>query len=147
MATGSLYGNFLLKGYDSSTKIDLSADTIKAMLVTSSYTPDIDAHDFINDASANEASGTGYTAGGATLANKTLAYVGASNLVKFDADDASWTISSALSARYCILYKDTGNAATSPVIGYIDFGSTFSLSSGTLTVTFNASGIATLTVA
>lgn len=51
--------------------IDLANDTIKVMLLTSSYTPDLD-HDFVDDVSANEVSGTGYTAGGATLASKAI---------------------------------------------------------------------------
>ena len=45
--------------------IDFDTDTFKAMLVTSSYTPNKDTHDFRDDVT-NEVSGTGYTAGGAT---------------------------------------------------------------------------------
>jgi hypothetical protein len=144
MATVLAYNNAKLKLLDGSD-LDWANDTIKVALVTSSYTPDIDAHDFWDDIVANEATGTGYTAGGYTLLNKTEAVVGASDLAKFDADDVSWTISSALSARYAVIYKSTGNNATSPVIAYVDFGSTFSLSSGTLAVTWNASGIITIT--
>ena len=145
MATATLYNNYKLKLFDSSTKIDLSSDTIKLAAVTSSYTPNIDTHDFWDDVSANEASGTGYTAGGATLANKSAAVVTASDLAKFDADDVTWTISSAFSARYLVLYKSTGNSATSPLIGYIDLGTTYSLASGTITLTWSASGVLTIT--
>lgn len=145
MATATVYNNYKLKLFDTSTKINLLADTIKLAAVTSSYTPDIDTHDFWDDVVANEASGTGYTAGGATLANVSGAVVGASDLAKFDSDDVSWTISSAFSARYFVLYKATGNNATSPLIGYIDYGSTLSLSSGTVTVTWNAAGVLTIT--
>jgi hypothetical protein len=142
--TATLYNSFKGKGYDSSTKIDLANDTIKVMLVGSGYTPDIDAHDFINDVSANESSGTGYTAGGATLAGKTWTQVDASDLWKFDANDTSWTISSSLTARYAVIYKDTGNTATSPLIGYVNLDGTFTLAAGTFTLTWNASGIFTL---
>lgn len=144
MATATAYNNFKLKLFDSSTKISWTTDTIKLAAVTSSYTPDIDTHDFWDDVVANEASGTGYTAGGATLTNPTAAVVGASDLAKFDADDVSWTISSSFSARYFVLYKSTGNNATSPLIGYIDYGSTLALSSGTVTVTWSASGVVTI---
>ena len=51
--------------------IDLDTDTIKVLLVTSAYTPDQDTHTKHSDVT-NEVSGTGYTAGGATLANKSL---------------------------------------------------------------------------
>ncbi len=145
MATLTIYNSFKLKGYDSSTKIDLVNDTIKVALVTSSYTPDIDTHDFFADVSANESSGTGYTAGGETLASKTFAIVTASDLAKFDAADVVWTITSELSARYAIIYKSTGTAGTSPLIGYVDLGTTYSLANGTLTLTWNASGIVTIT--
>lgn len=139
-----LFNNYKLKLFDSSAKIDLMADTIKLALVTSAYTPDIDAHDFWDDVSANEATGTGYTAGGATFASKTGAVVAASDLAKFDAADVAWTISSALSARYAVLYKSTGTGATSPLIGYVDFGSTYSLASGTLTIVWSANGVMTI---
>ena len=46
--------------------IDLDTDTIKVMLVTSTYTPNQDTHTKRSDVT-NEVSGTGYTAGGATL--------------------------------------------------------------------------------
>lgn len=144
MATSTLYNNFKLKCVDGSD-LDLLNDTVKLGLVGSGYTPDIDTHDFWDDVVANESSGTGYTAGGATIASKTLAVVGASDLVKFDGADVAWTISSALSARYAVLYKSTGNNATSPLIGYVDLGSTYSLASGTLTIVWSANGILTIT--
>jgi hypothetical protein len=143
--TAVVYNNYKLKQIDNSTKIALGTDTIKVALVGAGYTPDIDTHDFWDDVSANESSGTGYTAGGATLANPAVSIVTASDLAKFDADDVTWTISSSLSARYAVVYKSTGTGSTSPLILYFDLGSTYALSSGTLTLTFSASGILTLT--
>lgn len=141
MASG-LYGNFLLKGYDNSTKIDLTTDTIKVALADSGYTPDVDAHDFFNDVT-NEEAGTGYTAGGATLANKTWTVVGASNVVKFDADDVSWA-SSTITTRYAIIYKSTGVSSTSPLIAVVDFTTDRISDGGTFLISWNASGIFTL---
>lgn len=51
--------------------IDFLSDTINVALVTSSYSPS-QAHDFWDDVVANEISGTGYSANGATLGSKTL---------------------------------------------------------------------------
>lgn len=141
MASG-IYANYILKGYDSSTKIDVTSNTIKGALVTSSYTFDPDNHDFFNDIT-NEVTGTGYTAGGATLANKTWAVVGASNVVKFDADDLSWPSSSITSAGLAI-YKDTGTSTTSPLMCFVDFGGNKVSDGGTFLVSFNASGIFTI---
>lgn len=144
MATSTLYNSFKTKLIDSSTKINFASYTIKVALVTASYTPDIDTHDFWDDVSANEASGTGYTAGGATIANPAVTTDTTNNKGKFDGDDVMWTISSALSARYAVMYKSTGTSSTSPLVGYIDFGSTYSLSSGTLTITWSANGALTI---
>lgn len=145
MATAALYNSYKSKLMDSSTKISLATDTIKLALVTSAYTPNIDTHDFWDDVSANEASGTGYTAGGATLATPVVTTDTTNDLGKFTADTVTWTISSSLSARYAVLYKSTGVAGTSPLIGYIDLGATTTLSSGTFSVTWNASGVLTIT--
>lgn len=138
----SLYGNFLLKGFDSSTKIDLTSDTIKVALADSGYTPNTQTHDFFNDVT-NEEAGTGYTAGGATLANKAWT-VSSSTIVKFDADDTSWA-SSTITTRYAIIYKSTGNSATSPLIAVVDFSTDRTSDGGTFLISWNASGIFTLT--
>lgn len=52
-------------------EVDWDTDTIKALITTSAYTPDPLTHDYLNDVT-NEVTGTGYTAGGATLASKTI---------------------------------------------------------------------------
>lgn len=143
MATTALYTKFPAKL--ANAEIDFDTDTIKVALVTSSYTPDQDAHDYWDDVSANEASGTGYTAGGATLGSKTVTQDSATNKQTFDAADVSWT-SSTVTARYAVIYKSTGTASTSPLIGYVDFGSNQSSSSGTFSIAWNASGIFATTV-
>lgn len=121
--------------------IDLDTDTIRVALLTSAYTPDIDAHDFFNDVSANESSGTGYTAGGAALANKTVTQDNTNDRAVFDADDVSWASSTIANARYAAIYEDTGVAATSPLICYVDLLITRSSSADTFKIEWNASGI------
>lgn len=144
MATTTLYTKFPAKL--ANKEIDWDTDTIKVALVTSSYTPNQDTHDYWDDVSANEASGTGYTAGGATLASKTITQDDATNKQTFDAADTSWTTST-VTARYAVIYVATGSSATSALIGYVDFGSNQSSSAGTFQITWNASGIFTTTVA
>ena len=139
-----LYGNFLLKALNK--EVDFDSDTIKVALLTSSYTPDQDAHDYFNDVSANEVSGTGYTAGGATLASKTATYDSASNVIVLDAADTTWS-SSTITARYAVIYDSTGTSSTSPLIGYVDFGSDQSSTSGNFTITWDSTGIVRITVA
>lgn len=122
--------------------IDLDTDTIKVALVTSSYTPDQDAHDFFDDVT-NEVSGTGYTAGGASLANKVVSADNTDNEGVFDADDVSWTTST-ITARGAVLYKSTGTASTSALICYLDFSTDKVSTAGTFTISWNAEGILNL---
>lgn len=140
MASG-IYNKFkelTLKG-GTSFPVDFDTDTIKVALVTSAYTPDFDAHDYFNDVT-NEVSGTGYTAGGATLGTVTVTLDTANDRVDFDAADTQWT-SSTITARAAVIYKSTGTATTSPLIAYIDFGSDQSSSNGTFTIQWAAAGI------
>lgn len=122
--------------------IDLDTDTIKVALVTSSYTPDQDAHDFFDDVT-NEVSGTGYSAGGASLANKAVTADNTDNEGVFDADDVTWSTST-ITARGAVIYKSTGTASTSPLICYIDFGADKSSSAGNFTLQWDSEGILNL---
>ena len=126
-----------------STAVNLASDTVKLMLLTSSHTPDIDAEVFIDDVSANEvpASGT-YSAGGVTL-TKSSSTDDTDDEGVFDATDVSFT-SATISARYAVIYKDTGTPSTSPIICVIDFGSVYNSSAGTFAITFAAEGILNL---
>lgn len=123
--------------------IDLDTDDIKVMLVTSAYTPDIDAHTKRSDIT-NEVSGTGYTAGGASLANKAVTVDNTNDLGKFDADDVVWS-SSTITARGAVLYKARGGAATADeLIAYLDFVTDKISTAGDFNLIFNANGILTL---
>lgn len=147
MATLVFYNSFKESQLDGSvvnTPIDFDTDTINVALVTSSYTPDATTHDLWDDASANEVSGTNYTAFGETIANMTVTETGGT--VTVDGDDVSWLQdgSGFSDARYGILFKTTGVTTTSPLIGYIDFTTDKGNVSGDLTIQWNASGIFTL---
>lgn len=98
--------------------VDFDTDTIKIMLTTSTYTPSA-AH-LVKTSITNEVTGTGYTAGGATLTSPTLTETG--GVVTFDAANVTWAQNAAgfSNARYAVLYKSTGVDATSALIGYYD---------------------------
>lgn len=122
--------------------VNLETDSIKCMLVSSAYTPNIDTHNFLSDVTG-EVTGTGYTAGGQALATKSVTEDATNDLAKFDAADVTWAAST-ITARGAILYKDTGVATSSQLIAYFDFGTDQSSSNGDFTVQWNASGILTL---
>lgn len=140
-----LYGQFLSQALNK--EIDWDTDTIKVALLTNSYTPDQDAHNYFDDVVANEVTGTGYTQGGNTLANKTNSYNSSTNVITLDADDTTWS-SSTITARYAVVYDASpATNATRPLIGYVDFGSDQSSSNGNFTITWDATGIVRITVA
>lgn len=131
------------KKYALNGGVDLDTDTIKVGLVTSAYSPNIDTDEFYSDIT-NEVSGTGYSAGGEALANKSVTQDNTDNEGVFDADDVTWAAST-ITARGAFLYKDTGVAATSPLICYFDFTTDKSSSSGNFTLQWDAEGILNLT--
>lgn len=141
--TANVYG-LALSSFVSGS-INWGTDTIKVMLTTSAYTPNQDTHQFKSSVT-NEVTGTGYTAGGATLASKTNAYTTATNTVALDAADVTWSTSTITAAR-AVVYKDTGTGSTSPLICYVDFGGDVVSTAGNFTITWDSAGICTLTAA
>ncbi len=119
-------------------RVDWVGDTIKVALLGAGYTIDQDNHVFFSDVSTNEITGTGYTAGGVALGTKSTAYGAATNTVRLIAANTSWGPGASLSARYAVVYKDTGTGTTSPLMGYVDFGGLQTVSSGTLTLNWDA---------
>jgi hypothetical protein len=140
VVTGSLYGLTAQKMIDGSTPIVWTTATLKVALTTSTYTPNQDTHHFFSDIT-NEVTGTGYTAGGATLASPTTTYDTATDQIRLDAADTSWTTST-ITARDAIVWNDTAGASTTdPVIGWVNFGADVSTTAGTFSIVWDATGI------
>lgn len=115
------------------------ADTIHAILVTASYTPDQDTHDFRNDIT-NEVVGTGYTAGGQALTGKSVTQDNTNNRAVFDSNDPQWT-GATITARACVLAKIRGGASSADELGgYWDFLADITSTAATFTVMPNANG-------
>jgi hypothetical protein len=124
--------------------MDVLSDTIKVMLTTStnsiSQTADTVKADVTNELAATG----GYTAGGEILGSKT--YAASSLTTTFDAADTSWT-SATFSTDQAHIYDDTPTTPADPLMSYIDFGATQTVSAGTFTLQYNASGIVAVAVA
>jgi hypothetical protein len=143
--SAKLYGLFVKSL--ANKEIDLDTDTIKLMLTSSAYTPNQDTHQYKSDVT-NEVTGTNWAAGGVTLASVTSTYDAGTNTWKLDADDVNVSTVTVANARYGVLYDASpGSDATRPLIGYIDFDGDQSATAGSVQITWNASGIATVTVA
>ena len=117
--------------------VDLEADTIKVMLLSNSHSFTA-THNVIGDVSGNEASGTGYTAGGATLGSKAVTQAATT---KWDAADTTWA-SSTITAYHAVIWDDT--VATDDLIASIDFGGAQSSNNGDFTIQWHTDGIITL---
>lgn len=123
---------------------DLDTDTIKVSAHTNTYSPNQDTHDFFDDVT-NEVTGTNYTAGGETLGTVTVTR--STGTVTFDAADVTWTqhASGFSTARKFVVYRSTGTAGTSRLFSVVTADNDVGNVTGNLTLSWNASGIATWT--
>lgn len=121
----------------SGSPVNWTSDPLKCGLVTASYTPSQDTDQYWSGPQANETSGAGYTAGGVSLTSTTVGGVTGSHEIPLLAANVSWS-SASFSCRYAIIYKNTGSAATSPLLGWVDFGATETVSSGTFTINWDS---------
>lgn len=110
-----------------------TSHSYKAMLVSSSYSEDRGAHSK-RSSITNEISGTGYTAGGASVTLSASLNTTTHKLTLTIAS-VSWT-SSTITARKLIVYKTTGTAANDCLVACID--NTTDLVSSSSTMTWNA---------
>lgn len=129
---------------DATAKIDWKSDTIKAMLVTSSYTPNVD-DDFASTPAANEISVTGYTPGFAgsgrkTLGTKTATVNDTADRGELGAANITWTtLGAGATIAGVVIYKHNTSDADSPLICYLDVTDTVT-NGGDISLTF-AGGI------
>jgi len=123
-----------------------AADTMKIALVTTATTP---TQSTVTPALADFTEvtpGGNYTAGGISLGTWANFVTQSTSTVTFDsATDPSWAqnASNPNNARWGIVYNST--AAGSPAFGYVDLGAVIDMTTGALTITWNASGLATIT--
>lgn len=124
-------------------KNDIDTVTLKAMFCAPAYTPNPDTEVFLSDVSANRASGTTDL----TLAGLTINVDNTDNRTEFDINDLiTGTITVAGGTNGVVIYIDTGVAATSELLCYLDIlvggvQTTVYPIGGTLTATVNANGI------
>jgi hypothetical protein len=104
-----------------------TGNTFKIALYTSDASLDADTTDY---STTNEVTGTGYTAGGATLTNVTPTTSGTTAYTDFA--DATWSTST-ITANGALIYNST---AGTNAVAVLSFGSDKSSSSGDFTITF-----------
>ncbi len=134
--TQALCTSFKLELLNGSHDFDLSSgDTFKVALFTSSATLSAATTAY---STTNEASGTGYTAGGNTLTRIDPASSGTTAYVDFA--DSTWS-SATLTARGAVIYNSTPNttsgaAPANAAVAILDFGGDKTSTNGDFTIQF-----------
>lgn len=121
---------------------DLDTDTIKLALIKASPTGTYGASTTnYSDVTGNsdEASGTGYSAGGQTLDGASISLQSGTAIVDFT-DEVFSDVT--VSTDGCIIYN-TSSTPANKAIAVIDFGGTVSATAGDLTIEFPAAGAST----
>jgi hypothetical protein len=111
-----VYGPALVSVFNK--QVDIDSDTLKVMLVNG-YTYS-KTHQYKDVSITNESSGSGYTAGGATITSVTSSFNSTSNRWTFTGANVSWPSNTA-PATGAVVYDDTP-ASSKPLLVYIDFG-------------------------
>lgn len=138
--TTTVYG--LAQKHFANADINWGSDTIKVALLTSTYTPAQDTHEFYSDLT-NELSASGnYSTGGASLTGTAKSYDASTNNEKLTADNLTFSALTPSSAfRYAVVYKSTGTGTTSPLIAYINFGADQNPGGSDFAIAWAATGV------
>lgn len=116
------YESWLNEIQSQSETIRWEEDEIKVGLLTSAYVPSP-----VNDASWNDVAQyeippcNEYNPGGKQIPNMTQ--IDENSTRTITGDEVEWLqdVEGFDSARYAVIYKDSGQPATSPLVGFIDF--------------------------
>lgn len=147
-STSKVFAYATLQGF--SKQLNLTSDSYKVALYSSnSMTPDATVTtavltEYNGTASqwvtGNEVSGTGYTAGGVAVTPISLSQT--TNVITFTSSGTpSWTTAT-FTAYGCLVYDTT---VSNEGLSFNYFGGAQTVTAGTFTIAWNASGIATWT--
>lgn len=140
LSASGLFVPSIINIFTNTVAVDLSSETnIKLALLNNSATPDFSTHDYWGDLSANEVTGTNWSAGGVALTTTSL--TASSGTLLFDADNVS-VASTTLSNVYgAVIYDDSVTTPTADaMICLVYFGGTaYNTTAGTFAITWSTS--------
>ena len=113
--------------------------TLRGAFMATTYTQNSETHQFYSDIVASVSSGTTKRAVSGIAINVDTA----NNRVEIDFTDVSETPVTAVTNQF-VLFMDTGDNSTSPLIAQGALSATLSPVGGTLTLTVNAEGLAAI---
>jgi hypothetical protein len=136
--TAALCNSFKLELLPTAAGVHLSGDVYKIALYTSTATLNKSTTAY---ATTNEVTGTGYTAGGATLTGLTTALDTDTAYIDWTTDP-TWPAAT-ITARGGLIYN---SSKSNKAVAVLDFGGDITSTNGTFTVTLPAAAAATATV-
>lgn len=150
MATKLVYNEGIYRIFKKA--VDLSADTLKITLHSSTYRAIADetkrdSHLAYADLT-DEIAGTGYSAGGQTIAGLTLTKDTTNNIIKVTCTNPSWTSSTLSNVQCAVIYLYNATGSLAYLLCYLDLyadnsNAALTTSNGTLTITMPANGFLT----
>lgn len=129
-------------------EIDFDSNTIKCLLTTNSYTPNQDTHQYLSSITNELANGVSGVAGygRVTLSGKSVSYSTSTNTLSLGCSDVLFASLTGV-CRYAVFFKDSGSAATSPLICYMDFGTDVTVTAQDLTIIMPTTALMQITAA
>lgn len=146
VTASGLFVPSIINIFTNTIAVDLGSETnIKCALISNSATPNFDTHDYWGDLSANEVSGTGWSAGGVVLTSTALS--ASSGTLLFDAADVSQSSTTLTNARAAVIYDDSVATPTADaMICLVNFGADYSTVAGTFAITWSSAPAAIFTI-
>lgn len=140
--TTTWYGQGMLHVMKADTNSDLEVADLFLALVTDTYTPNRDTDEFWSTVVGSElAAGNGYTTNGFDVTGATYSYDAASDQVRLDIGDPSWTFTAAKTWRYGVLYERTsGTDATRKLFALLTWDTNQTVSTA-YTLTIDPAGL------
>ncbi len=140
--TVNWYGLGLQHAMKDDANSDLEVADLFLALVTDAYTPNRDTDEFWSTVVGSElANGNGYTTNGYDVTGAAFSYDAASDQVRLDINDPTWTFTAAKTWRYGVLYERTsGTDATRKLFGLLTWDSNQTVSTA-YTLTIDPAGL------
>jgi hypothetical protein len=139
ITASGVYGPSFEKMLLDTFAVTLASTAHSSLMVTDTYAPNFETHDFRDDIT-NEVSGGGYSAGGIALGATPTITLGSPSAgsIRWDFANPAWAASTITSAMAGITFHSTGTDSADELITLSDFVTAASTSNGLFTWTVHA---------
>jgi hypothetical protein len=142
--TNGVYTSFKTDILQEGHNLAVSQDQLKVCLLGSGY--DYTAtHTNYSDISGQEISATGYSAGGSNIVKTDQSVSTVTTTAKFTSSSSiAWSLTGTVNIYGCAIYNTNSSPANRLICAFYFSGAPKTVSTGTFTLSWNASGIFTL---